>query len=161
MEIHVLDTSAILHSALDFPDSEDVKYLITNSVLREIRDENIKAVVRAAVRDKRIRVEGPGKEAIKKVLEKAKDTGDIQSLSGTDADVIALALEKNGTLVSDDYAIQNVATALGINYERIAQEGIKKKLTWIYVCAGCGRKYPVMKRRCDVCGLGLRKVVER
>lgn len=158
MRMIVLDSSAILHSTLSF--SSEERYLIPNSVLREIKNEQDRLVVRSAIKNKKLRVSDPGKDSVERVLEKAKITGDADNLSETDIEVLALALEKEGEIITDDYGIQNVASALGIKYIPAAKRGIKKQFRWVYVCKGCSKKYPERKEQCDVCGSMLKKVVK-
>lgn len=155
MEFKVIDASVLLHSNLDF--SKQI-YLAPNSVILEIIDERAKILVDAAIKNKRLKIVDPGETALRKTVSKAVETGDIQSLSKTDLDVIALALEKNAVIASDDYAIQNTARQLGLKTEATMQDGIKKAVKWIKLCEGCGRRYETSKRGlCQVCGSKLRK----
>ena len=69
-------------------------------------------------------------------------TGDDSVLSNTDIDILAKALElskrSDVVLITDDYAVQNVATILDIKYQPAATSGIKKKIRWELRCTGCG-----------------------
>jgi UPF0271 protein len=58
--------------------------------------------------------------------------------------------EKGAILVTDDYAIQNVASLLKIQVDNILQPTIGKTYRWTRVCRGCGRK--VEAETCPVCG---------
>src|SRR5687767_1654024 len=49
-----------------------------------------------------------------RVRDAAGRTGDLAKLSATDVDVLALALDLGGAVLSDDYRIQNVGRALGL-----------------------------------------------
>ncbi len=151
----VIDTSAILHSNLDFSNG---RYLLPNSVLDEIHDETVRAVVHSAIKSGGITIKNPDISSIKKVIEKAKETGDIESLSPADIDVIALAVENNLDILTDDYGIQNVATGLGLKFETIVQEGIRKRVSWKKICEGCKREYEMNSRICRICGSVLKKV---
>lgn len=159
-KMKVLDTSGVLRSNLDFSDRS---YCVPNSVIQELKDEKSKLMIDLSIERGSIRVIDPTESSIKKVIKTAQMTGDIQNLSQTDIDVIALALEHDLDIVTDDYSIQNVANALGLKHEPIAQEGIKYKFRWINICEGCGRKYPSdFDGVCEICGSGLRrKVIEK
>jgi len=150
----VLDASGILHSDLDHSGG---RYLAPNSVLSEIASENAKTVVDQGIRNGRIKVVDPQPGSVEKATEAARETGDLANLSQADLEVLALALEKKAEILSDDYAIQNVARKLGIKYSVAAQEGIKKEYVWEKVCPGCGRSHPLESRVCRVCGSGLKR----
>ena len=53
-------------------------------------------------------------ESMDKVTEAAKKSGDLGRLSPVDMTVLALAIDVNGTVLTDDYSIQNVARIMGI-----------------------------------------------
>jgi endoribonuclease Nob1 len=98
-----------------------------------------------------LKIESPLKTSVEVVTEKAKSTGDYLRLSQADIDLLAKALEVRGTLVTDDYSIQNVAARLGIETQQIQQARIKRVLKWRRRCVGCGRLYAT-ETTCPVCG---------
>jgi endoribonuclease Nob1 len=98
-----------------------------------------------------LKIESPLKTDVEIVTEKAKSTGDYFRLSQADIDLLAKALELSGTLVTDDYSIQNVAARLGIETQPIQQARIKRVLKWRRRCVGCGRQYQ-SEAVCPVCG---------
>lgn len=151
----VLDTSGILHSDLDFSSCD---YVITNSVLQELHDENSRLMVEHGIRNGYIKVREPKVEIIEKVKKTARETGDLYKLSNADIDVIALALENKAVVISDDYSIQNLAKILNLRYQTTAQEGIKKNYKWEKVCGACGLKHSAEFKTCEVCGSKLRLV---
>lgn len=94
----------------------------------------------------------PDTTAIENVERAARDTGDFDTLSETDIRLLAATLELDGTLVTDDYAMQNVAEQLSIGIDSIDQEGITEERDWEFQCVGCGRVYDDDPERCPVCG---------
>ena len=117
-------------------------------------------------RENGIRVEMPDSESKNKVLEMAQYTRDLDELSSTDIDILAKALEyKNSefgniTLLTDDYAVQNVAELLKINVEPIAQKKIKDRLVWEKECIGCKKRFD-KGDTCPICGSALKKKRKR
>jgi len=103
-------------------------------------------------------IEEPSLDMLRKVKGKASTTKDIEELSHSDIDLLAKALEyrEDAVLLTDDYAIQNVAAQLGIRIETIAQEKIQDILIWEKQCLGCKRRYP-RGDICPVCGSKLKK----
>lgn len=102
-----------------------------------------------------MRVHVPDSETVSRVKRAASSTGDAAELSETDSRLLAAAFELNGTLVTDDYAIQNVAERLDIDVEPIARDEIAERRTWTFQCSGCGREFEDHRDRCPVCGSGL------
>jgi UPF0271 protein len=90
--------------------------------------------------------------------EAATRTGDLAKLSEADLEVLALARDVHGCVVTDDYAIQNVAATLKIPFEPINQAGIKEVVQWQYRCIGCGKAYQQLAKECIVCGSEVRAV---
>lgn len=146
MRVYVVDSSAIFQRKAVYEEMVTVP-----EVVSEIIDEA--SALYFSV--KNLRVEEASEESEKEVVTTAKITGDIHKLSNTDIKVLAKALDekkrgKDVILVTDDYAIQNVAMKLGIKFENIVQNGISKEFKWIKVCRGCGRR--IDSDICPVCG---------
>lgn len=148
---YVLDTTA-LFNAKDFP--IDFEISVPQGVLDELISWGLSERVRMLV-GVRIHVLMPSKDSIDKVGTAAEKTGDIDRLSPTDIQVLALALELSAPLISDDYSIQNVAKSLGVNCLPMETRGIKRIYYWKYVCRGCGKEYDRRLPECDVCGKDL------
>ncbi len=102
-----------------------------------------------------LKIEPPREKDVETVTEKAKFTGDYPKLSAADIDVLAKALQIGGTLITDDYSVQNVAARLGVETKAIRQERIKRVLTWRPRCVGCGRTY-TKEMTCPICGSEVR-----
>lgn len=94
----------------------------------------------------------------KQVIAAARTTKDLEVLSSTDIDVLAKALEygKDAVILTDDYAIQNTASILGIRFMPVVQKKIRDVLEWDKQCFGCHRRFPEGDI-CPVCGSELRK----
>jgi len=96
-------------------------------------------------------LESPSEESIIEVRTVAKDTGDADVLTGVDIRLVALAYDLDKPLVTDDYAMQNVASRLGIETHGAGKDEIDEERDWRFQCIGCGRVYE-KKVRCEVCG---------
>jgi UPF0271 protein len=97
----------------------------------------------------------PEENTVERIERVAKETGDLAELSETDVGLVAAAFELDGTLVTDDYAMQNVAEKLEVAVEVIARDGITEQRDWRFQCAGCGREFDENHERCPVCGSSL------
>jgi UPF0271 protein len=97
----------------------------------------------------------PPADARARVVRAAEISGDAGVISETDTGILALALDRQATLVTDDFAVQNVAHRLGIAVQPILQRKAKSR-TWKYRCSGCGRSldHPGI---CEYCGAEIRR----
>jgi UPF0271 protein len=94
----------------------------------------------------------PEEETVDRIQRAAGETGDREELSETDVRLLAAAFELDSRLVTDDYAMQNVAEKLDVPVEIIAQEGISEQRDWTFQCQGCGREFDDNHDRCPICG---------
>jgi len=146
----LLDTSSLIYLS-DFRKFDEM--FTVDSVLREVKDR-ITAMKLSALK---LKVVEADEEIIKKVIGIARQTGDLEKLSRTDIEVIAVAKENNCTIISDDRNIQNVAEKLGINYISIFSKKITKLITWKKYCENC-KKYYSRRNVCPTCGAALKRM---
>ena len=167
MKVLVLDTSALVMglnpSALALP-----AYSVPEVAAELIPDSLPHTRFNAARDSGQLIVKKPTPASINVVQEVSSRVGDVGVLSSTDLEVLALALElkQDGlspAIVSDDYAIQNVAETLGIEHASLSTFGIARKFDWIYYCPACFRKYTIEDagQQCRVCGTRLKRKVAR
>lgn len=149
---YVLDTTA-LFDAKDFP--QDFEIVIPQGVLDELTSWGLSERVKMLL-GTRIKIFSPGAESRRKVRLAAEKTGDIDRLSPVDSEVLALAVEMNAPLISDDYSVQNVSKILGIKCLPMEQHGIEKVFYWKYKCRGCGKEYDRNEKECRICGKELK-----
>ncbi len=155
-KIHVLDSTAFFAG---IPFQGEGKYYTTYQVLDEVRGRG----VGAQLIHSRVQVTEPSKEAVQKVKEASNRTGDQKSLSEADTSILAVSLDlikskrdEQVVLVTDDFAVRNVAEVVGINLSETAIRGNWKRITWITYCKGCGKEYLEAKGSvCEVCGTKL------
>lgn len=143
--MYVLDTSAFIHQ---FETDESV------ATIPAVRDEldDAQAYRYDAMEGAGMHIQIPDENTLQTVTKAAEGTGDATVLSTTDVRLLAAAVELDAVLVTDDYAMQNVAEALDLDVEVIAQEGIDDRRDWIYQCQGCGREFDEHRDRCPICG---------
>jgi len=149
---YVLDTTA-LFNAKDFPPEFEI--IVPQGVLDELSTWDLSDRVMNLL-GVRIQVFSAGAESRAKIRQAAEKTGDIDRLSPIDMEVLALAVEMDSPLISDDYSIQNIAKVLDIKCLPMEQHGIKKVFYWKYKCRGCGKEYDRKIKECQICGKELR-----
>jgi UPF0271 protein len=146
--MHLLDTSAFIHEY----HTDEPKASIP-LVREELEDEH--AYRFDALEGSGMHLHIPEPETVERIERAARETGDFEELSRTDIRLVAAAFELDGTLVTDDYAMQNVAERLNVTVEVIAREGISEQRDWQFQCAGCGREFDENHDRCPICGSDL------
>lgn len=164
--VYVLDTSAVLAGMLSTGTSEDM--YATPLVIAEVNKKLDKDISRISLNFTNLYVQEPSLETIKKIIEKAQIFGEIGNLSATDLSILALGLDlshsNNVEIISDDYSIQNIASALGLKYSSIVNKGIVSTIKWEYYCKGCRKRFSVVTKNglCPICGSEIvRKPVEK
>jgi len=167
MRVLVLDTSAFI---MGFnPMSVEAESYSVPSVVDELPKVGV-AILRfnASIEGNRLKVRAPSESSFKTVSEVSAKLGEENVLSKTDLQVLALALDLKlsgvpPTIVSDDYAIQNVAEHLGLNYSSLATFGISYGFNWVSYCPACFKRYApnYADNRCGVCGTKLKRKVLR
>ncbi len=157
----VLDTTAFL-AALPLMLYDAILYT-TPSVVEEVRDAESRSRLETALVLERVRVVAPRWRYKRLVLREATRLGLHTSLSNTDLDVAALALqlrsEEGGvSVVTDDYALQNLLGHLHIEWRPLRTRGISRVEEYIVICPVCGYKSEKPGEKvCPVCGTPLRR----
>jgi UPF0271 protein len=165
MIAYILDTSALVMGVNPSIIKGDV-YSVPEVEL-ELPSDSMAALRFATSRDSSILlVQSPRQTSNDMVRKASLKLGERLSLSKADLQILALGLDlrlkgMNPTIVSDDYAIQNVAEHLGINYTFLATFGITYKFNWSIYCPACFRRYvhSYTRRLCEVCGTELKRKV--
>jgi UPF0271 protein len=106
--------------------------------------------------DAGLRIMAPSIKSMQKISEGAKRTGDINRLSEPDLELLSLALELDGVIMTDDYSIQNLASEMNIRFVSADQKEITNVITWQYQCKGCAQIFDKKEKECPVCGSQLR-----
>ena len=142
----ILDTCAFLtqkHPTGEFATVPGIKSEIVNRQSRQYF-ENMLAT--------HLKVMKAQKNSYDVVNKEAKETGDYDVLSKVDMDILALGYECKGTIITDDFAIQNVALALEVKFLSCSGKVISEKRAWRYKCTACNHKEKMKLKKCSVCG---------
>ena len=130
MPMRVLDTAALLNWPLS---------KLQGSVVPKQRDELLRIakereyLIDAAQLD----WQTPSTKFLEDATNLATTTGDIAGLSEVDIEILALTLQLDGILITDDYRLQNCCVAAGIDYEPVITQGVTEQWKWELVCTGC------------------------
>ena len=152
---HALDAGAF-YAGIPFLSSGS--YCTTQAVLDEVRHiKKSHGAIEALLDAGSLEIIDPESNSIERAKAAAKKTGDYQKLSKADFSIIALALQLGASLLTDDYAVANVATWLKIPVESSSGKGIKETRKWVAYCSACGRAFGPEAKECPLCGNRLRR----
>jgi len=130
--------------------------ITTELVFEEISHIQEKfSILESLISSNKIMVLEPNEETVKMIKSVITQIGE-SSLSNADISIIALAKEFNVTLVTDDFAVCNLAKTLSIELLNLGTKGIKDTRKWIKFCKSCGKGYPPTQMVCSLCGNKLR-----
>ena len=148
----VLDSSAILSGKINSTDHEFyTSPLISNELERSDMSEKFQYLIDAG-----LRIMAPTQKSVDSVRESARKTGDINRLSEPDIELLGLAFELDGVILTSDYSIQNLASELKVRYISLDEHEITNVITWQYQCKGCAQIFSEKQKECPVCGSDLR-----
>ncbi|MFX1319590.1 MAG: NOB1 family endonuclease [Promethearchaeota archaeon] len=160
--IFIIDTSALYHQQ-QFA-AEDIQLATTPLVEKEMHHKGLKESLDLLIVTNKLRIIEPTSHSIKKVKTTAQKLGDLPTLSEPDQELLALAVDLTTQdyrviLVTDDYAIQNVAQQLGVEFKSVSTSGIREIINWETYCKACGHKEPgsTTETTCPVCGTALKR----
>jgi UPF0271 protein len=162
-KVLVLDTSAFI-AGYGAPGSGEALYTVP-AVKGEVREGGLQRFrFENAEKMGVLTVIEPGEKYRSEVQRVLTEMGETGVLSEADTQILSLGLQlktegKKTVIVSDDYAVQNVADKLGLGIKSLVTQGIKKRYRWISYCPGCRRVFqdPPADRVCTVCGTTLKR----
>jgi len=129
----------------------------TPSVVDELADARSRCRLEALLATG-LAVTAPTVASLERVAGAGRKTGDSARLSPADTDLLALALDLGAEVVTDDFAVQNVALALGLGVRGILQRKARPRI-WKYRCPGCNRRYSG-PGTCPECGTPLSRTLK-
>ena len=136
-----VDANVFLHGRANY----DFQSAVTvPEVVEEVKSERGKTVLQKV--DYSVR--GPGEEALNEVEEKSMEIN--SPTSEADEKLLALALERDEELVTDDKPLQNLALHLGIDFSGYMDEATSEMFQWEEVCENCGADFS--GKSCSRCG---------
>lgn len=137
----VLDTNVIVHArgSINFD-----KILIVPDIVTEVESRHGKNILR--------NIDYEIQEASEHFVERVeKKSVELDSpTSEVDEKLLALALEEEDTLVTDDKALQNLALHLEVEVDGFQDEVLEEEFAWEKVCSNCGKE--ISSLPCPRCG---------
>ena len=159
MAFRVLDSSAF-YAGIPFSSNEPsyITPLVYNEIDHIKKDHD---AIQILIETKRLTINEPEDQFVNAANNAAKKSGDFSNLSDEDMSTIALSLQLKAELVTDDFAVSNVAKNLNIKVIPVMTDGIKNVVTWKYYCPGCKTNFSKITE-CPRCGNKLkRKAIKR
>ena len=159
MVFRVLDATAF-YAGIPFASNDS--FMTTSIVYEEIQHIKTKqGALEMLQQTNRLQIRDPMEESIISVTDASIKTGDNSTISKQDITIIALALENKIELITDDFAVTNVARQLKIKTSSLMTDGVKTVGKWISYCSICGKEFSKLKE-CPICGSRLnRKLIKK
>ena len=159
MVFRVLDATAF-YAGIPFTSNDS--FMTTSAIYDEV--EHIKkkhGALEMLQQTNRLQIREPSDEFITLVKNASVKTGDSTTISKQDITIIALALENKIELITDDFAVTNVARQLKIQTLSLMTQGISTVGKWIIYCSMCGKEFS-KEKECPICGSKLnRKLIKK
>jgi len=138
------------------------RYYTTQAIFDEIRHiKRISGALEALLELNKLQILNSDRENIEKAVSVARLTGDYLKLSGADFSIIGLAFQLNITLITNDYAVANVALSMGVPVKSSASKAIIRTRRWKAYCSACGKAFGTNVKECDLCGNTLKRKYKR
>ena len=134
------------------------RYYTTPAIFNEIKHiKKSSGAIEALIESNKLQILDSDRKSVEKVLSVALRTGDYAKLSEADISIIALAFQLNVTLLTNDYAVANVALRMKIPIKSTASRGTIRTRSWTTYCSACGKTFGVYAKECRLCGNRLRR----
>ena len=154
MVFRILDASAF-YAGIPFSTTDE--FFTTSLIFDEINHiKKNHGAIETLMETKRLKITDPDSEFVEKIKTASKKTGDFNQLSKQDISVIALCLQMNGEIITDDFAISNVAKNLKLKVSPLMTSGINDVGNWIHYCPGCRKNFE-SGSECPLCGTQLKR----
>ena len=154
MVFRIIDASAF-YAGIPFRSSNE--FYTTSLIFDEIKHiKKNHGAIDIVLATNRLKIQDPSSEFIDIAIEESKKTGDFNQLSKQDVSLIALCLQRKGELITDDFAISNLAKNLDIKVSPLMTSGIKDVGIWIFYCPGCRKNFD-SGSECPSCGSILKR----
>jgi len=154
LDFRILDASAF-YAGVPFGSASDC--YTTSLVYEEIKHiKKNEDALGTLLETNRLKIMDPDKESINVAIASSKETGDFPQLSKQDISIIALCINLHGEIISDDFAITNVAKNIGLKISPIMTNTFQDTGKWIHYCPGCRTNYASGKE-CPICGTPLKR----
>lgn len=154
MVFRIIDASAF-YAGIPFRSSNE--FYTTSLIFDEIKHiKKNHGAIDILLATNRLKIQDPSSEFIDIAIEESKKTGDFNQLSKQDVSLIALCLQLKGELITDDFAISNLAKNLDIKVSPLMTSGIKDVGIWIFYCPGCRKNFD-SGSECPSCGSILKR----
>lgn len=160
-ELFILDATAFI--GLEFPLLMDSKafpnavFFTTFSVASELKDFRSRMNLESLKQSGLLQFIVPHKEVLLDIAKKIQEIDPHSPLSSVDMDILALALQLGGTLISNDLTLQNAAYYLKIPIKTMNGKQIANLRIWQLKCKGCGKKIENYFQTCPHCGGKLKR----
>ena len=139
----IIDANVIIHGRGDLP----FQNIITSqSVYKEIKSQ----ISQFKLQSLDLQTFKPKKETLEKVSQEASKYN--LAVSEEDCSLIALGIEKNLTVISDDKELQNLCKLMDVSFDSFLGDRIEETMKFGFFCENCGSNRKDGEDVCESCG---------
>ncbi len=165
MDSKIIIDSTVFYAGLPFRSLDT--YYTTPHIADELqRIPFFNNRIETLLNSNRLQIIDPSSISLQSILKDSLNIENKKSLSDADISILALAKDfisedYSVMVLTDDFAIQNVAKKLGISYKPLLYAGIKYSGQWINYCSACNSVYQSTDDVCKNCGNPLKRKLQR
>jgi UPF0271 protein len=140
---------------MDFPILQTLKvkkFLTAHSVIDELIDFRSKMNFDVLRQSTKLEVTSPNPQEFKKFSEKIYSLDPNTRLSDTDIQVLAIAWQVKGVVLTNDLAMQNIARQMNITTRVISGKEVKEVRKSRLQCKSCKKIFRISSQQCPDCG---------
>ena len=158
-KIIVLDATAFIGH--DFPKLLNFKktvFYTTNGVISELKDFRSRMNLEVLKQKSNFIIQQPNPDLKILIENKIWNIDPQTTLSSSDIDILVLASQMEGTLMTNDLALQNIGFHLNIPINVISGKRVTHLHQWVLKCGSCGKKIRRNLINCPECGGKIKRV---
>ena len=140
MNTAVVDANVFIHGRGSYPFN---KAMTVQEVVDELESYHGKNMLQNV----QYEVERPSEKTVENISDKSKQLN--SPTSEVDEKLLALAMDENLIILTDDFALQNLALHLDLEVKGFLEDKVEVKYKWKNICRNCGKE--VSGERCS-CG---------
>jgi rRNA maturation endonuclease Nob1 len=155
----ILDTTAFI--GLDFPvlqTWQNAIFFTTYTVASELKDIRSKMNLDILKQSGKLNIYSPDQKLFDETSKKIDMVDPQSSLSAVDIEILVLSLQLKGTLITNDLALQNMASNLNVPTRVVSGKKIDRVRKWALRCKNCGKLSDMKGINCPECGGRLKRI---
>lgn len=139
----VIDANVVIHGRGDLPYNNIVtSERVYSEILSDMGKYKLEGLDLSSFK--------PSSDLLSEVRSKANENG--LSVSDADCSIVALGLERDFLVISDDKGVQNLCMVFDVDFDSFLGDRIEEGMAFDTFCGNCGRSVDSSRDSCEFCG---------